>query len=89
MNILFGSSFNKQYSKAIPSIKNAFQLRLNLFMNDYNNSQLHNHPLKGKYKGLRSINITGDWRALYFEKTENNQKIITFMLFGTHSQLYR
>lgn len=89
MNILFSSSFNKQYNKATILIKNAFQLRLYLFMNDHNNSQLHNHPLKGKYKGLKSINITGDWRALYSEKTENGEKIIVFILFGTHSQLYR
>ncbi|GAI64559.1 unnamed protein product, partial [marine sediment metagenome] len=34
----------------------------------------------------RSINITGDWRALY---SKPDKDIIIFEALGIHSQLYR
>lgn len=89
MDVLFSSTFKKQYKRADSSIKSIFQIKLNIFLQNRDNRQLRNHSLKGKHAGLRSINITGDWRALYREETENNQIIITFVLLGTHSQLYK
>ncbi len=46
---------------------------------------LRNHALKGKYLGYRSIDISGDVRALY---TVKGNVIILFAFIGTHSQLY-
>lgn len=43
--------------------------------------------LKGSYLGFRSINITGDWRAIYSEeKNKKGDKTVIFEVLGTHSQ---
>lgn len=56
---------------------------------DFYHPILRNHPLRGNYRGYNSINITGDWRALFSIDCDyaNNIRII-FKLIGTHSQLY-
>jgi addiction module RelE/StbE family toxin len=83
----YSDTFHKQLKKAPLEIKIAFRKRLELFLLDQSDSQLRNHILAGKYKGLRSINITGDWRALFREEKENGD--VVFVLLGTHSQLYK
>ena len=47
--------------------------------------KLNNHPLKGKWSGYRSINISGDLRALYKEMGEDK---VIFTNIGSHNQLY-
>lgn len=90
MDVQFGKVFIKQYDKADIKIRKAFQERLRLFRENPHHPQLRNHLLIGKYQGYQSINITGDWRALYIEKTSSlRETVIEFRLFGTHSQLYK
>lgn len=84
MKIRFNASFRKQYKRADRKIKKAFLKRLELFQSNPHNAILRNHSLSGNHREYRSINITGDWRALYVEKNE----IVEFQLLGTHSQLY-
>ena len=84
MRVLFSRRFDKDYKKALPAAQTAFQERLKLFVYNPFNPSLNNHALKGVYLGKRSINITGDWRALYEEK----EGAAYFVTFGTHSQLY-
>lgn len=84
----FSSRFLKKYDKADAKIQSAFKRRFKLFLEDPANPLLRNHALRGKYKGFRSINVTGNWRAVYAEKIEYNQRIIVFHEIGTHSQLY-
>ncbi|NQU83840.1 MAG: type II toxin-antitoxin system RelE/ParE family toxin [Parcubacteria group bacterium] len=86
IKINYAREFKKQYSKAPAKIKKAFKKRRNLFIENPHSTILNNHSLKGSFKNLRSINITGDWRAFY-SKTKKN--IIFFELLGTHSQLYK
>lgn len=97
MFISLNKKFSKQRNKAPLEVKKAFAERLRLFMRDPFNPALNNHSLQGKFKDMRSINITGDWRALYSERSgseasysedESNQVII-FELLGTHSKLYK
>lgn len=46
--------------------------------------------LTGKLAPYRSINITGDWRALYSEDVDDEgNKTFIFEALGAHSQLYR
>ncbi len=52
--------------------------------NEYH-PMLNNHKLVGKYTGSRSINVTGDYRAIY-EKRDSDS--IYWAAIGTHSQLY-
>jgi len=87
INIKFSKKFSKQYDKAPRKIKEAFDQRLALFLEDRFRPLLNNHPLKGMYRNCRSINVTGDWRAIFREL--NSGKIIYFDTLGTHSRLYK
>ena len=87
MQIRFNRQFSKQYNKSPSKIKQAFKKRLKLFLKDPFTNILNNHPLKGKFKGVRSINITGNWRAIYREY--QSKDLVIFVSLGTHSQLYR
>ena len=59
--------------------------RLEILVNNEFNEALNNHKLSGEYEGYRSINITGDWRAVY--KLIDRDTIV-FVDLGTHSELY-
>jgi addiction module RelE/StbE family toxin len=78
-------AFDKQYVKLNLKVKNAFKRRLELFKANPFDISLRNHALKGNYLGYRSIDVTGDVRALY---TTQGDTIIIFGFIGTHSQLY-
>jgi len=86
MKIKLNKRFKKQYSKSPPNVQKAFQDRFQIFIKSPYSSILRNHPLKHEWKGCRSIDVTGDWRAIYYE-SEN--KLITFRAIGTHSNLYK
>jgi addiction module RelE/StbE family toxin len=90
MLVKFSKDFGKCYQKADLKIKLNFDKRLQFFAEKPFHPQLHNHLLTGKYSGFRSINITGDWRAIFSVHIDNqgNQTVI-FELLGTHSQLYK
>ena len=77
--------FVKQYRRASAEVKEKFQSRLQLFKENRFNPVLNNHGLTGKYTGYRSINVTGDWRAIFMEVGET----VYFVALGTHSQLYK
>jgi mRNA-degrading endonuclease YafQ of YafQ-DinJ toxin-antitoxin module len=49
---------------------------------------LNNHALVWKYMWFRSINITGDFRAIFIEKSNNTYDFVEFIDIGTHSALY-
>lgn len=87
--VKYAKVFIKQLEKAPQAIKIAFRERRALYFSNPLHPQLRNYELRGEYKGLRSINITGDWRALYREEVKNDQSAITFVLLGTHSRLYK
>ena len=90
MEIRYSPKFRKYYKNADTKIKTAFNNRIQLFEVDPHNLLLHNHSLMGRYRGYRSINVTGDWRAIYLEKkTSDGRVLVEFRLFGTHSQLYK
>jgi addiction module RelE/StbE family toxin len=78
-------AFDRQYAKLNLKIKTAFKLRLEVFKGNPFDSRLRNHALKGKYLGYRSIDVTGDVRALY---TVRGDTVIIFGFIGSHAQLY-
>lgn len=84
MQIKFHKQFTKQYDKLPEKIRRKFDERLVVFIIDPFTDQLSNHALNGKYEGLRSINVTGDMRALY--RPEGNT--VRFMLIDNHNNLY-
>ncbi len=85
MKVVFHKNFDKQYSKLRVSEKEQFKERRDIFLKEEHNPILHNHSLKGKYKGYRSINISGDLRAVY---KYLKQDTIIFVAIDTHSNLY-
>jgi len=86
MQIEYSKKFIKEFKKCPVNVKINFKARLEMFINDQYSSILNNHPLIGELKNYRSINITGDWRAI-FEEIDDEQ-IVYFVVIGTHSQLY-
>lgn len=86
MQIEYSKKFIKEFKKCPENIKTNFKKRLELFINDQYSSILNNHPLIGELKNYRSININGDWRAIFEELDDGH--IVYFVAIGTHSQLY-
>lgn len=85
MTIEYHRDFKKDYQKLSRKIKERFEKRIFLFEKDTFNPVLNNHALNGKYLGCRSINVTGDLRAVL--KKEGDK--IIFIAIDSHSNLYR
>lgn len=84
MRISFSRHFIKQAKRLSPQVRVRVQERIYLFSTNPLHPSLRNHSLRGKYKIYRSIDITGDVRALYVQRGEE----VIFDAVGTHSQLY-
>ena len=79
----------KKYLKQIPAaIKTAFLETRELFDENPNDPVLRNHPLRGKYAGFRSIDVTDDYRALFKIRETKKEAIVIFHFLGTHEDLY-
>lgn len=87
--VRYSRGFEKELRKSPIKVIKAFKKRRELFLINPTHPQLHNHALSGKYKGMKSINVTGDWRAFYVEHKHNNKPVIEFVAIGTHSQLFK
>ena len=83
----FSKRFEKDLKKSPKKIQIAFRSRLEIYLTDRFNPVLNNHTLTGKFEGHRSINVTGDWRAIFREL--DGGEIVYFDLLETHSRLYR
>ena len=85
MRFSYSKKFIKQYTKMSIDIKNKFIERQTLLAADFFSPILNNHKLSGEYVGCKSINITGDIRAVFEEISEDH---FEFVAIGTHSELY-
>ncbi len=85
MKVSFHRRFNKSYKKCPLKVQKQFKARLKLFLENPYNPVLENHALYGKWSDFRSINITGDYRALYYYLNNNT---VEFFIIDTHSNLY-
>ncbi|MEY2664370.1 MAG: hypothetical protein RIT04_178 [Candidatus Parcubacteria bacterium] len=83
--IIFHKSFEKSFIQQNASVKKTFIERKNLLLIDPIHPLLNNHSLKGKFNGYRSINISGDIRAIYRQEAQ----VAIFIVIGSHSSLYR
>ncbi len=84
IRIKLHKNFEKSYVKLTEVQKTRFKERRDLFLKDQFNPILNNHALKGGYLGYRSINITGDLRAIFKILGED----VTFVAIDSHSNLY-
>ncbi len=85
MVIRYSKNFKKQFKKLPKYAVDKFEERLNLFLQNSNNPILNNHKLHGKYKEHRSIDITGDYRLIFYKQDIS----LDLEAVGTHSELYR
>ena len=74
----------KKLRKLPRKIEEKFYDRVDLFIINKFDKLSTNHSVDSVYPNCHSINITGDYRAIYRER----EGIITFMYIGTHSELY-
>lgn len=86
LQVTQSKQFERDYKKLPLHIQQKFDTRLYLFLSNPMNPLLNKHCLHGKYKKYFSINITGDYRAIFSYLSENQ---IEFQRIGTHSQLYK
>jgi len=85
MKIRFHKRFRKAFKKLIPKTQDKFSDRLAVFIENPFHLMLNNHAVDAAYPNWRSINITGDYRALYEAQTDG---AVVFMKIGTHAELY-
>lgn len=78
------ATFKKLYRKLPGKTQTQFEERLRLFAKEPGHPMLRVHPLKGTFSGYWSLNVSGDVRAIFHQEGE----VVTFVLIGTHSQLY-
>jgi len=89
MTVKYSLLFLQTLKKADVRIRKNFKEKILIFSKNPNDLQLDNHLLKEPYQGLRSIDITADWRAIYEEKSEGEEAVAYFVILGTHKQLYQ
>lgn len=85
MRIDYYKLFRKKYKKLPQKIRDKFNERLVKFCEDPFLPELNNHGLSGKYSGCRSINITGDIRAIFQVVADR----IRFLDIDNHNNLYK
>jgi addiction module RelE/StbE family toxin len=85
MEIQYHRNFVKQYKKLDRNIQQQFLERQLLWLKQPDDPRLRVHPLKGKFMGHWSMNVSGDVRAIY---SLEGERVVIFLLIGTHSQLY-
>lgn len=84
MVVNYHKDFIKDSKRLTVKQKEKLISRLKLFGQDEFDPTLNNHSLSGKYLGHRSINVTGDLRAIF--KKEGSSVI--FITINSHSHLY-
>lgn len=84
MTVSYTKNFIKQSKKLSPKVREQLIQRIALLSANPLDAKLRNHTLKGKYKQYRSIDVAGDYRALYLLREDQ----VIFDQVGTHSQLY-
>jgi addiction module RelE/StbE family toxin len=88
MKVRYSPDFFQKYKKADVRIRNKVDEKIAVFLKDPYDLQLDNHTLKRQWKGLRSIDVTSDWRAIYKETQIGDKIVAYFVALGTHKELY-
>lgn len=86
MKVAFHKRFDKMAAKLPSKLKAQTVERIVLFSKNPLDPMLKNHALNTPYRGSYSINISGDYRAIY-NLVDDETALFTHI--GTHSQLYR
>ena len=66
-------------------VQDQFLERLEIFLRDKFEKILNNHSVDKAFPDCRSINVSGDYRAIFHDQGE----VVVFITIGTHSELYQ
>ena len=88
MRVQYDQDFLDKLKAVDVRIRKSFNERIELFKQNPNHPYLNNHALKEPYEGLRSIDITNDYRAIFEEMLAGSETMAYFSLLGTHDELY-
>jgi addiction module RelE/StbE family toxin len=86
MKIIRKKAFEKKYFKLLNGQQKRVDEAIKIFVDNPHDIRLHNHKLKGKFLGMRSISAGGDLRIIFEEF--DNYIVVMFITIGSHSQLY-
>ncbi len=89
MKIWYTPDFYKMYKKLDVRIRNRFDQKIEIFLKNPYEPILDNHELKDEWEEHRSINVTGDFRAIFYEEVVGDEIVANFVAIGTHDQLYK
>ena len=84
MHVLLHRLFLKDFKKIPKGVRLKFVERKNLLLDDPFHPLLNNHSVEKAFPGCRSINVTGDYRAIFMQRSDG----LIFIRIGTHSDLY-
>lgn len=84
MEVQFHKNFKKKFKKTPIKIQERFYERLDLFFHNKFDKTLNNHSVDSAFPNCRSINISGDYRAIFKDQEET----AIFITIRTHSELY-
>lgn len=82
MTIRYTANFLRQLKKSNVRARRAFKLCLALFIKNPDDLELNNHTLERDYAGLRSIDVTADYRAIYKEVVEKEDETYIYFTFA-------
>ena len=85
MEVVLHRSFKKKFKKLPREIQLRFYERVEMLIKNRNNIVLNNHRVDRVFPDCRSINISGNYRAIFKEEGET----MVFLKIGRHSELYR
>ncbi len=86
VKVTYSNGFKKSLVKLPRFIQERFYERIRLFTINPQDALLNKHKLHGAYRDFFSINITGNYRAIFKSTFDNT---VEFRHIGTHSQLYK
>jgi addiction module RelE/StbE family toxin len=85
MKYLWSKRFKKKFKKLSPQTKRKAVCQFKIFIMKPTDRVLNNHGLSGEWEECRSINITGDLRAIYKQVSDD---LCLFVEIDNHSNLY-
>ncbi len=82
--------FEKSFKKLQSDLKDKFNKKLSIFIDNEFNNILKTHELKWDKKWLFSFSVTWNFRAIYRKEYQDNREVIIFVFMDiwTHNQVY-
>ena len=87
-NVFSTKEFIERYKAVDVRTARAVDQKLELFEKNPFDLGLHNHALRDEWAGHQSIDITNDYRAVYKEVYDGEERNAYFVALGTHEELY-